>query len=232
MANWPDKSFIRIIKGYDSGKLREDIIAFKCKGGNSYRGDNCHIVRGYPRDSIDEWEEVTAVPTAALKRLQDAFRGVDVIRSLEPPLLEVLSHLPADKPNALDRAAAMVEDMGGPMISAENPSAERLSLLMDALASVQDATRKTIPLAMVARICADWLDIIIPSRIGLNDIVVSAQEIENITADDERRYLSLTYCFAQAATLIGEGGSGSSDIKDLGAYALAWATQIIEEEDK
>ena len=44
--------------------------------------------------------------------------------------------------------------------------------------------------------------------------------------------MSLTYRFAQAATLIGEGDHGGQEIMELGAYALAWAAQIIEEEDK
>ena len=227
MANWPGKSLIRIIKGYDSGKLREDIIAFKCKDRNSYRGDNCHIVRGYPRDSIDEWEEVTAATTAALKRLQDAFRGVDVIRSLEPPLLEVLSHLPADKPNALDRAAAMVEDMGGPMISAETPPAERLSLLLDALASVQSETRKAIPLAMVARICVDWVDV---EDRGVNSLEAVQRSVDALF--DSGDFIVLSALVADVITAMGENIPPRHDLIDAGAYALAWAAQIIEEEDK
>lgn len=232
MANWPDKSLIRIIKGYDSGKLREDIIAFKCKGGNSYRGDNCHIVRGYPRDSIDEWEEVTAVPTAALKRLQDAFRGIYVIESLEPPLLEVLSHLPADKPNALDRAAALARKLKGPRVTPDDTTSRRLAILLEAISFTHASPSKVDELTEIARTCADWLYIMNPNRVGLDDIETSAKEIDRIPDDEEKRYMSLTYRFAQAATLIGEGDHGGQEIMELGAYALAWAAQIIEEEDK
>lgn len=232
MANWPDKSLIRIIKGYDSGKLREDIIAFKCKGGNSYRGDNCHIVRGYPRDSIDEWEEVTAVPTAALKRLQDAFRGIYVIESLEPPLLEVLSHLPADKPNALDRAAALARKLKGPRVTPDDTTSRRLAILLEAISFTHASPSKVDELTEIARTCADWLYIMNPNHVGLDDIETSAKEIDRIPDDEENRYMSLTYRFAQAATLIGEGDHGGQEIMELGAYALAWAAQIIEEEDK
>jgi hypothetical protein len=232
MANWPDKSLIRIIKGYDSGKLREDIIAFKCKGGNSYRGDNCHIVRGYPRDSIDEWEEVTAVPTATLKRLQDAFRGIYVIESLEPPLLEVLSHLPADKPNALDRAAALARKLKGPRVTPDDTTSRRLAILLEAISFTHASPSKVDELTEIARTCADWLYIMNPNHVGLDDIETSAKEIDRIPDDEENRYMSLTYRFAQAATLIGEGGHGGQEIMELGAYALAWAAQIIEEEDK
>jgi len=231
MANWPDKSLIRIIKGYDSGRLREDIIAFKCKGGNSYRGDNFHIVRGYLRDSIDEWEEVTAVPTAALKRLQDAFRGIYVIESLEPPLLEVLSHLPADKPNALDRAAALARKLKGPRVTPDDTTSRRLAILLEAISFTHASSSKVDELTEIARTCADWLYIMNPNRVGLYDIETSAREIDRIPDDEEKRYMSLTYRFAQAATLIGEGDHGGQEIMKLGAYALAWAAEIIKEEE-
>lgn len=232
MAIWPDKPLIRIIKGYDSGKLREDIIAFKCKGGNSYRGDNCHIVRGYPRDSIDEWEEVTAVPTAALKRLQDAFRGIYVIESLEPPLLEVLSYLSADKPSPLDRAADLARRLKGPRVTPDDTTSRRLAILLEAISFTHASPCKEVELTEIARTCADWLYIMNPNHVGLDDIKTSAREIDRIPDDEEKRYMSLTYRFAQAATLIGEGGHGGQEIMELGAYALAWAAQIIEEEDK
>ena len=232
MANWSDKSLIRIIKGYDSGKLREDIIAFKCKGGNSYRGDNCHIVRGYPRDSIDEWEEVTAVPTAALKRLQDAFRGIYVIESLEPPLLEALSYLPADKPSALDRAVATVKDIAGdPLVDAETLPADRLSLLMDALASVQSATRKTAPLAMVTRICADWVQADKEEVVAVEQMRSRARSMPEVIGSDPAKFLVLAGIVGETASMLGDGHpSVSGELINAGAYALAWAAQIIEEE--
>lgn len=227
MANWPDKSLIRIIKGYDSGRLREDIIAFECKGRNSYRGDNCHIVRGYPRDSIDEWEEVTTVPTAALKRLQDAFRGVDVIKSLEPPLLEVLSHLPANKPNALDQAVAKVKDAGGPMISKRDSNENQLSLLFDALASIAVATNKAAPLAIVARICVDWANLENPRHDSLED----ARERAKVLSDPGS-FIVLSALVGDVTTALCDNFSPRHDLIDVAAYALAWAAQIIEEEGK
>ena len=87
-------------------------------------------------------------------------------------------------------------------------------------------------LTEIARTCADWLYIMNPNHVGLDDIETSAREIDRIPDDEEKRYMSLTYRFAQAATLIGEGGRGGQEIMELGAYALAWAAQIIEEEDK
>lgn len=106
-SNWPDKPLIRIIRGEINGKPIANKIATRTEGGN-FAIANLLCVNNRDGDSISEWEEVTAVPTAALKRLQDEFRGVDVIKSLEPPLLEVLSHLPADKPTALAWAAEII----------------------------------------------------------------------------------------------------------------------------
>ena len=111
MTNWPTAPLIRIIRGTEYEEPIDGSLAVREDPGGEYllvsgpRAKNTVDPVCARTDSIDEWEEVTAVPTAALKRLQDAFRGIDVIESLEPPLLEVLYCLPADKPSALDRAA-------------------------------------------------------------------------------------------------------------------------------
>lgn len=235
MSNWPDKPLIRIIKGYDSGKLREDLIAFKCKDGNSYRGDNCHIVRGYPRDSIDAWEEVAAVPTAHLKALKEAWWGpggenTKWLRNVEDAMTPILDCLPADKPSPLDRAVTRVKDIeGGRMIDAETLPAERLSLLLDALASIQSATRKTTPLAMVARICADWANMEEPYCDALREIAGRAQ------SDPTRiDFVGLTAFVGDVAASLDDGTNGGprNDLLEMGSHALAWAAQIIEEEEK
>ena len=108
MTNWPTVPLIRIIQGTVNGEPIANEIARKTKGGNfSFANRLC--VKDYEGDEISEWEEVTAVPTAALKRLQDAFRGVDMTSTLVAALQEVTSHLPADKPSALAWAAQIIE---------------------------------------------------------------------------------------------------------------------------
>lgn len=227
MTDWPDKPIIRIIKGYDSGRLRENVIAFRYGGGNNYRGSDCFIIKDNLRDRIDAWEEVTPVPTAALKRLQDAFRGVDVIESLEPPLLEVLSHLPANKPSPLDRAVTRVKDAGGPMISGGDLSENRLSLLFDALASIAVATNKAAPLAVVARICVDWANLENPRRDSLEAVRERAKVLS-----DPASFIVLSALVGDVTTALCDNFSPRHDLIDVAAYALAWAAQIIEEEDK
>ena len=229
MTNWPTAPLIRIIKGYDSGKLRENVIAFKCKDGNSYRGDNCHIVRGYPRDSIAEWEEVTAVPTAALKHLRDVFLGVELPLTQFAAIQQVVSHLPADKPSALDRAVTRVKDTGGPMISGGDSNENRLSLLLDALASITIATNKAAPLVTVARICVDWANTEEPHCDAL-------REIEGRAKSDPTRFnfVGLASYVGDVAASLDDGTNGGprNDLLEMGHHALAWAAHIIEEEDK
>ena len=204
----------------------EYLLATGPRTGNS-------ILRRSSSDYIDEWEEITAVPTAALKRLQDAFRGIDVIESLEPPLLEVLSYLPADKPSALDRAVTRAIDMGGPFFHAETIPAERLSILLDALASVQGTTRKAVPLAMIARICADWIQADNPEKDALEQMRSRASSIPEVVGSDAARFIVLAGYIGEAANALSEAHLDvSGQLTNAGVYALSWAAQIIEEEDK
>lgn len=227
MTNWPTVPLIRIIQGTVNGEPIANEIARKTKGGNfSFANRLC--VKDYEGDEISEWEEITAVPTAALKRLQDAFRGIDVIESLEPPLLEVLSHLPASKPSALDRAVTRVKDIkGAPMVDADSTQEERLSLLLDALASVQTATHKTAPLTMVTRICADWANMEGPRGDSLE---VVRRRVEVLSGS--MNFIVLSALVGDVATALCNDFSPRHDLIDSGAAALAWAAQIIEEEDK
>lgn len=226
MTNWPDKPLIRIIRGEINGKPIVNKIATRTEWVN-FAIANRLCVNNHDGDSISEWEEVTAVPTAALKRLQDEFRGVDVIKSLEPPLLEVLSYLPADKPTALDRAVTRVKDAGGPMISGGDSSENRLSLLFDALASIAVATNKAAPLAMVARICVDWANLENPRR----DSLEAARERTKVLSDPGS-FIVLSTLVGDVTTALCDNFSPRHDLIDVATYALEWAAHIIEEEDK
>lgn len=236
MANWPTSSIIRIIRGtVDGDKITDEIAA---RWGNdrytllSPKYKYRTLAPGYHGDSITEWEEVAVVPAFALKRLRDERRRETSLHNLRAAIDDVLEALPADKPDALTRAVTRVKDANDiPTVDANTPLEERLSLLLEALAGVQSATRKGALLVAVARICADWLRAIDPGRPGLEDIEASAREIAIGDDGAEKRYLSLTYRFAQVATLLGEGDHGSLEIMRLGAYALAWAARIIEEEE-
>lgn len=231
MSNWPDKPLIRIVRGYAFGgrHICNEYALRTADGDYLIDGERLESPTGVDSgDRIDEWEEVTAVPTAALKRLQGAFRGIDVIKSLEPPLLEVLSYLPADKPSALDQAVTRVKDEGGPMISEGDSTDNRLSLLFDALASIPIATNKAAPLTTVARICVDWANIEEPYCDALREIAGRA-------GSDPARigFVGLAAFAGDIAASLDDGTNGGprNDLLEMGHYALAWAAQIIKEED-
>ena len=241
MTNWPTAPLIHITKGSVGCSDIKNVIAVPATIDTPT--DGYYIVTGesagrsvlpnFNDDSIDEWEEVTAVPTAALKRLQEAFRGVDVIKSLESPLLEVLSHLPANKPSALDQAVTKVKDAGAPMVDAETLPADRLSILLDALASVQSATRKIVPLTVVARICVDWVQADKEEVVAVEQMRSRAKSMPEVIGTDPARFLILAGIVGEAANMLGNGHPAvAGELTNAGTYALAWAAQIIEEEDK
>lgn len=227
--NWPTAPLIRIIRGEISGKPITNKIAARTEKGN-FAIANRLCVKDYDGDSIDEWEEVTAVPTAALKHLRHVFLGVELPLTQFAAIQQVVSHLTADKPSPLDRAVTRVKDIAdAPMVDAETLPADRLSLLLDALTSVQSATRKTAPLTMVARICADWANVEEPYCDALREIAGRAE------SDPTRiDFVGLAGFVGDIAASLDDGTNGGprNDLLEMGHYALAWAAQIIEEEDR
>ena len=237
MTNWPDKPLIRIIRGreYDEpvrGALATRLAEDEYLLATGPRAENS-ILRKASSDQIDDWEEVTAVPTAALKELEKAWRGDGEytpkgLKTLGDAMDPILSCLPADKPSALDPAVTRVKDIkSGRMIDANSTQEERLSLLLDALATVQSAARKTAPLTMIARICADWANLENPRR----DSLEAARERTRVLSDPGS-FIVLSALVGDVTTALCDNFSPRHDLIDAGAYALAWAAQIIEEEDK
>ena len=236
MTNWPTAPLIHITKGSVGCSDIKNVIAVPATIGTPT--DGYYIVTGesagrsvlpnFNGDRIDAWEEATAVPTSTLKRLRDVFMGADLDNRRFAALQEVLSCLPADKPSPLDQAVTRVKDIeGGRMIDAETLPADRLSLLLDALASVQGAAHKTAPLAMVARICADWANLENPRR----DSLEAAREKIKVLSDPGS-FIVLSALVGDVTTALCENFSPRHDLIDAGAYALAWSAQTIKEEDK
>ena len=224
--NWPTAPLIRIIRGEMNGKPITNKIAARTEKGN-FAIANRLCVNNYDGDRIDDWEEVTPVPTAALKYLRDVFLGVELPLTQFAAIQQVVSHLPADKPSALDRAVTRVKDADGRMIDAKSTQEDRLSLLLDALASVQSAARKTAPLTMVARICADWANLENPRR----DSLEAARERTKVLSDPGS-FIVLSALVGDVTTALCDNFSPRHDLIDVAAYALAWAAQTIEEEDR
>lgn len=229
-SNWPDKPLIRIIRGNIGHKDVSGGLALMTPAGN-YRTGKANGIANDRDDHIDEWEEVTAVPTAALKRLQDEFRGVDVIKSLEPPLLEVLSHLPADKPTALDQAVTDVESIGARGVMDAFTTDDRVALLLNALDNVHTGTDTRYRLAWVVRIAYTWADLVDPDRDALADIRSCAADLLEAGSLEDPSIIHMARSTGRVAGRIAHEALLREALVDLGAYALAWAAEIIAQEE-
>lgn len=225
MTDWPTAPLICIKRGLKIQEEIRDELAIRNTNG-SYMTQKHTLYSTGAYNVIDEWEDVTPVPTAALKHLRDVFLGVELPLTQFAAIQQVTSRLPADKPTPLDQAVAMAEDMGGPMISAETLPADRLSLLLDALASVQDATRKAAPLAMFARICVDWANV---EDKRSNSLEVARRKADALSISHD--FIALSALVADVITAMDENFSPHHDLIDTTAYALAWAARIIKEEE-
>ena len=228
MTNWPTAPLIRIIKGSIHGSPIDGKFAVRTPHGG-YGIDTHFLPQGYFGARIDEWEDVTAVPTTALNHLRGMFLGVELPFAQFSAIQQVVSHLPADKPSALDRAVTRVKDTGGPMISGGDSNENRLSLLLDALASITIATNKAAPLTMVARICVDWANVEEPHCDALREITGRAK------SDPTRiDVVGLAGFVGDIAASLDDGTNGGprNDLLEMGHYALSWAAEIIEEEDR
>lgn len=225
MTDWPDKPFIRIIKGSIWGTPLDGKLAMRTPRGG-YGVDTHFLPRNHPLSRIDEWKEVTAVPTAALKRLQDTFRGIDVIESLEPPLLEVLSYLTADKSSALDQAVAKVKDLGEtPLILKGFPQDYDLALLLESLAALQAAPRKGLALAKIILVCTTWVDFLSLSDGSLDHVR------ECVESDpDWGGFTIMVNIAGDVASSIDDGlmAVQKQRLLTIAQYALAWLAELIE----
>lgn len=230
MANWPNKELIHIIRGEIGGKLIANQVAARTERGN-YAVGNRICLSGHEGDSIDEWEEVAAVPTHKLKHLRDMFLGVELHWRQHAALQEVLTYLPRGKDEFLSQAASLARDLEGPRITQDDNTSRRLAILFEVTSSLHASPTKEVELTELACTCADWLYLINPNRSGLDDIEAAAKEIDSIPDDYEKRYLSLTRLLTQTATPLSEGGHGRDELLGLGAYALAWTSRILEEND-
>lgn len=180
MITWPDKPLIRIIRGRKCEKPIDGSLAVREDPGGEYllvsgpRANNTVDPVCTRTDSIDDWEEVTVVPSASLKRLRDEFRGAPISERRLAALLEVTSSLKQSAPSPLDPAVARVSNLlDDPRTLLDTSPDEYLSHLLRSLATLQEAEHKPGPLeeealATIARICARWVAEMAPpwSRYG------------------------------------------------------------------
>lgn len=235
MTTFPTAPLIRIIKGVSAGESLAGVVAVKSNDFDSYHGRNVRIVKGYIGDNIDEWEDVTAVPTAALEELKVAWKGFGVYdpngyRRVTDSVAAILSHLPADKPSALDRAVTRVKEAEGETLHfVELTSEGRMARLLSSLATLQASTHKTSTLASIVRSCVDWMDIIAPGADALSEVRARAE-----SDPDWGGFTIMVTLAGDIAASLDDGMSGGTmkNLLTIAQYALAWLTELIEEEEK
>lgn len=224
--NWPTAPLIRIISARtSSGKDIRNTYALRYRDGD-YRLAGRWLSRD---DSLDEWEEVTAVPTAALKHLRDVFLGVELPLTQFAAIQQVVSHLPADKPSALDQAATDAKNTGARGILEDFPLNDRIALLLAAVNRVHVGEDRRYQLAWLVRLAYTWADLEDPSKDALQSICNRAgTEVGRCGGD----LVTLARQAGDVAARASEKRSLRPALIAIGARALAWAAEIIEEEDK
>lgn len=232
MTNWPDKPLIRIIRGRSKGAEIKNVLARQAYGGGLYievGGGEHHFACGSTRDSIDAWEEVTPVPTAALTRLQGAFRGVDMASSLVAAVQDVTSHLPAGKPSALDQAVAKVKGIDETSLILKGfPQEADLALLLESLSSLQVSIRKRATLAEIVLLCTTWADFLSTSDGSLDHVRECVE-----SAPNRGGFTSMVNTAGDIASDIDDGliASQKQHLLTIAQYALAWLAELIEKEE-
>lgn len=204
-SNWPDKPLIRIIRGEINGEPIANKIATRTEGGN-FAIANLLCVNNHDGDSISEWEEVTAV-------------------------LEVLSHLPADKPTALDQAVTDVESIGARGVMDAFTTDDRVALLLNALDNVHTGTDTRYRLAWVVLLAYTWADLADPDLDALADIRSCAARLLETGPLEDPSIIPIARSAGLVAGRIAHKGLLREALVDLGAYALTWAAEIIAQEE-
>lgn len=239
--NWPTAPLIKVVRGkeYDepvrdalAARSRDDeyLLATGPRAGNS-------ILRKAPSDDIDDWKEVTAVPTAALEELKKAWHGDGEytpkgIKTLGDAMDPILSYLPADKPSALDQAVTDTKNIGARGILDDFPLNDRISLLLAAVRDTHTGEDLRYRLAWVVRLAYTWADLEDPSRDALEEISKLAARILAEGRVNQIDVANLTCWVGDIAAAASDEKSPRPSLNVLGARALAWAAQTIEEEDR
>lgn len=229
MTNWPTEPLIRIIRGYDVRIGEFDREYAVRDGDGDYYATNIGTLLKDSSDRIDDWEEITAVPTAALKYLRDVFLGVELPLTQFAAIQQVVSHLPADKPSALDRAVTDAKNIGARGILEDFPLNDRIALLFAAVNRVHVGEDRRYRLAWVVRLAYTWADLEDPSKDALQSICNRAGTEVGRCAGD---LVTLARQAGDVAACASEKRSPRPALIAIGARALAWAAEIIEEEDK
>ena len=207
----------------------KDVVAIKENAVNAYRGYGLHLVEGRDGDEVEEWEEVEATPTAALKHLRDVFLGAELPFAQFAAIQQVISRLPPDKPSALDLAVAKVKTLGDLPSNLDHPHQEkRLALLLGALATLQGAKHKAQTLATIVCVCTTWANALSVTGGSLDEVRGRVE-----SDPDWGGFTIMANIAGDVARDIDDGlpRSRKQNLLTIAQYALAWLTELIEKEE-
>lgn len=227
MTSWPDKPFIRIIRGTEYDEPIHGSLAIRKESRGTYllvSGPrvNKSVDPGCTRtDAIDEWEEVVPVPAADLKSLRDEFRGAVLSERRLSALLQVTSHVTPPTESPLDKAVSQVKTLLSSSITLSDTSSEEyLALLMGAISDFQglesgpESLEKGRSLARIVRLCVKWVaEIVSPRR---QDSGIKALEV-----------LAEVRALAESDPAIGGFPAMAAQVGD----AAAWVDEASETEE-
>lgn len=242
MLTWPDKPLIRIIRGREYGEPIDGSLAVREDPGGGYllvsgpRAKNTVDPARTRTDSIDDWEEVTVVPSASLNLLQDEFRGASISGRRLAALLEVTSSLKQPAPSPLDQAVARVSNLlEGPRTLLDTSPEGYLSHLSRSLLTLQEVEHGPGPreeevLATIVRICVRWVAEIAPpwSRYGEQGESGILAEVRARVESDPAvgGFLTMTALVGEAAARIYEARESEEGRRRL-AEGLAGAVLAL-----
>lgn len=236
MTNWPTAPLIKVVRGREYDEPVHDGLAAQT-GDDEYllvTGPRAgsSILRKAPSDDIGEWEEATAVPTAALEDFKAAWKGFgmydpDDSQRVTDAITTILSYLPADKPGALDQAVKDAKNIGARGILEDFTLNDRISLLLAAVRETHTGEDLRYRLAWVVRLAYTWADLEDPSKDALQSICNRAGTEVGRCAGD---LVTLARQAGDVAACASEKRSPRPALIAIGARALAWAAEIIEEE--
>ena len=170
MTAWPDKPFIRIIRGTEYGEPIHGSLAIREESEGRYLlVSGPHVNNSVDpvctrTDTIDEWEDVVPCPASDLERLRDEFRGSVLSERRLSALLQVTSYVKPSTASPLDQAVYQVEtSLSASMTLSDTSSEEYLALLLGAISDFQDlemgpaSPEKGQALARIVRLSVEWI---------------------------------------------------------------------------
>lgn len=236
--NWPTAPLIKVVRGKEYDEPVRDALAARSKDdeyllATGPRAGNS-ILRKAPSDDIDDWEEVTAVPTAALEEFKEAWEGfgmydADGSQRVTDAITSILACLPANKPSALDQAVTDTKNIGARGILEDFPLNDRIALLLSAVNEVHTGEDRRYRLAWVVRLAYTWADLEAPDKDALQ--IIRNHAATGVGGRSESLAI-LARQVGGVAAAVSDGRSPRAVLLALGARALAWAAEIIEEEGK